>query len=157
LRKEEKRWSLEWDGQCIWSRGTNKSRGVAVLFNRNLVFNFQNVLCDHHGRYISFDLYMNEHKYRLMNVYSPNEGTDRLSFFEMIQTFCVDEYENIIAGDFNCALNGVLDRQNCIGSHDIGQIEIKNLMGKFDFINIWRMFGGEDTQRFENFLGRKLV
>ena len=138
LRRDEKRWSLEWDGQSIWSKGTNKSRGVAVLFNRNNIYNFQNVAIDSCGRYISFDLYIGDSKYRMVNVYSPNCGNERTAFFNNIQSFLVDDYENILAGDFNCVLNTIIDRQNCVEGTEIGQSNLKNLMNCFDLEDVWR-------------------
>ena len=138
LISEERRWSLEWDGQCIWSRGTNKSRGVTVLFSGNHIFDFKNVICDIDGRYVVFDLHVSDNKYRLMNIYAPNNGSERKLFFKFLEKFIVSEFENLIAGDFNCALNTVCDRLNCTGSLDIGQPELLNIMNNWDLEDVWR-------------------
>lgn len=138
LKKDEKKWGLEWDGKTIWSRGTNRSRGVSVLFNRKYKYDVRNTIIDCNGRYIVFDLYVDNVKYRLINIYAPNDEYDRVNFFNKLHGFMDDECENLIAGDYNCAMNSDLDRENCIGVNDVGQIDIKNLCSQYDLEDIWR-------------------
>jgi exonuclease III len=137
-RKEQKLWSLEWDGQSIWSLGSNHSKGVCVLFNRNYNFDFDDVVIDLNGRYISFDLNIENSKYRFLNIYAPNLPIERISFFKMIQRYIVTEHENIVGGDFNCTLNPAMDRLNCTGPSDVGNREILDMMYKFDLEDICR-------------------
>ena len=46
--------------------------------------------------------------------------------------------ETILGGDFNCVLDNTMDRKNCSGDTDIGQIEIKQLMNNHDLEDVWR-------------------
>ena len=146
LGRDEKRWSLEWDGKCIWNGYTCKSRGVAVLFNRNYVYDFQNVFCDKNGRFIVFDLNICDVKYRMINVYAPNHGGERRSFYKNIESYVVDDYENLVAGDFNCCLNTFNDRKNCTASLDTGKAELENLMNKFALEDVWRRRNPEKNE-----------
>ena len=68
LRKEEKIWTREWGNKCIWSRGTNKSRGVAILFNDLNDVDVQNTTIDSNGRYIYCEITVGENKYKLINM-----------------------------------------------------------------------------------------
>ena len=72
LRKDEKLWSSEWGAQCYWSRGTSKSRGVAILFNRKKVYDIENITVDSDGRYLYCDVVINDNRYRIINIYAPN-------------------------------------------------------------------------------------
>ena len=136
-KHQQKCWSMEWDGQSIWSLGTNKSKGVTVLFNRNVVFNFSNVISDCNGRYIVFELNVDDKSYKFINIYAPNLANERVTFFEMMQKHILFDEETLIAGDFNCSLNPFMDRLNC-KSPDIGNIQLKNIIKKFDLEDLWR-------------------
>ena len=138
LKQEQKRWSLEWDGQSIWCLGCYKSKGVTVLFNRNVSFDFENVEIDINGRYIIFDLVMSDSKYRLMNIYAPNNPKERQMFFNKLQDYELIEHEMLISGDFNCTLNPEIDRLNCVNSCDIGSVEVTSIINKFDLEDVFR-------------------
>ena len=137
-RREQKLWSLEWDGQSIWSLGSNHSKGVCVLFNRNYTYDFCDVVIDVNGRFIIFDLVVENTKYRFLNIYAPNLPNERISFFNMLHKYFVSDYENILGGDFNCTLNPSIDRLNCTGSSDVGNRELVDIMHKFDLEDVCR-------------------
>ena len=137
-KQEKKVWSLEWDGQSIWSLGSNHSKGVCVLFNRNYNFDYCDVVCDVNGRYISFDLKIENSKFHFLNVYAPNIPNERISFFKMIQRYVNKDYENVVGGDFNCTLNPLIDRLNCTGLNDVGNRELLEIMHKFDLEDVCR-------------------
>ena len=138
LRRDQKRWSLEWDGQSVWSLGSNRSKGVTVLFNRNSLFNFENLMIDANGRYIVFDLTVMNKKFRMINLYAPNDAYERISFYNKLQTFVVLEHETLMSGDFNCALETKIDRINCSGNSDIGHIDLKKMISSFDLEDVYR-------------------
>ncbi len=138
LKKEEYRWGKEWDGQTIWSRGTNRSRGVTVLFNRSVKYDVRNTVTDPNGRYIIFDLYIEDMKYKFINVYAPNSEYERVVFLNKLNDWIDPDTETLVAGDYNCTLNSDLDRINCIGNNDIGQVDIKHIMNNFDLEDVYR-------------------
>ncbi len=138
LNREAKKWSLEWDGQSLWSMGTKRSRGVCALFNRNTRYDIKNEIIDYNGRYIIFDLCIGDSMYRFINIYAPNNEYDRVAFINLMSTWIDPDIETIVSGDYNCTLNSELDRLNCIGSRDIGQIDLKNVMNTFDLEDVFR-------------------
>ena len=138
LKKDEYRWSREWDGQSIWSRGTNKSRGVAVLFSRKYNFDIVDKTVDSNGRYIIFTLKIGENVYKLINIYAPNDDFERVKFFQNINSWIDDKLETFIGGDFNCTLNSYLDRRNCVNSRDLGKVDLIRMMNSHNMEDIWR-------------------
>lgn len=138
LRKEEVKWSHEWGTQSIWSRGTNRSKGVAVLFNPKCKYVIKNKVIDPNGRYIIFDIISNENSFRFINIYAPNSEVDRVMFINKMHSWMNPDIETFIAGDFNCALNSDIDRLNCVGSRDIGQIDMSLFMKHYDMEDIFR-------------------
>ena len=138
LKQEVHKWSREWDSQCFWSRGTNRSRGVAVLFNRKQVYDIRNDIIDNNGRYIIFDLYINETKYKFINIYAPNCEYQRVQFINNINTWIEPEVETLVSGDFNCTFDNDLDRKNCTGNNDVGQVDLKELLKNQHLEDVWR-------------------
>ena len=138
LKKDEYKWSREWDGQSLWSRGTNRSKGVAILFNRKQQYDIQNKVIDGNGRYIMFDLCIDNKKYRFINIYAPNGDFERVNFFINVSQWIDPDIETLIAGDFNCALDSEIDRKNCIGSKDIGSLDLKKIMHTHNLEDVWR-------------------
>ena len=138
LNRHEKLWSKEWEGKSLWSMGTNRSRGVAVLFKQKVNFDISNVSLDANGRYITFDMFVDDMKYHFVNIYAPNNDYDRIAFFNTLSKFIVDDCENLIAGDFNCTLNNCIDRKNCTSKIDKGQLELQNMIDQYDLEDVWR-------------------
>ena len=138
LNKEVRRWSHEWDAQCIWSKGTNKSRGVAVLFNPKYSYQVKNEIIDSNGRYIIFDLEICEVQYRFINIYSPNDSYERVKFINDLNMWIDPDIETFIGGDFNCTQDSSMDRLNCTNSRDIGQVDITHIKQTHMLEDIWR-------------------
>ena len=138
LRKEEKIWSREWGAQSYWSKGTSRSRGVAILFNRSRKYEIENVSIDTNGRYIHCNITADNNSYKIINIYAPNDAYDRVRFINGIDAWIDSEEEVIIGGDFNCALDTIKDRKNCTGSRDLGQIDLNRLMTHYDLEDVWR-------------------
>ncbi len=136
--KDSFKWSKEWSGQSIWSRGSSHSRGVSVLFNRNVKYDIRNKIVDPNGRYIIFDLYLGEQNYRFINIYAPNSEYERVCFFNNMISWIDPDIETFIAGDYNCVLNSDIDRMNCTGKNDVGQVDLKNIMNMFCLEDIFR-------------------
>ena len=125
LRKDIRQWSSEWGSQSLWSPGSSRSKGVAVLFNPSTHYNIVNEIIDVNGRYIRFDLLIGEDKYSFINIYAPNNGYERVKFFNELNTWVEIDNKTLVAGDFNCTLDSDIDRLNCSGKNDIGQIDLK--------------------------------
>ena len=123
---EANNWADEWGPRknSIWSTVSSNSKGVAVLFKPHGDYKPLNTKVDKEGRYIYFDLNIEDIDYRFLNVYAPNNKKDRIRFYKMIIKFIEPDMKNIVGGDFNCTFDSSLDRLNCISETDGGREEL---------------------------------
>ena len=147
LRKEAVKWGREWStnkNDSYWSLGTNRSKGVAILFHpklREAGIDISNVITDPNGRYIKLMLKIGNCVFRVLNVYAPNNERDRVNFFLSLHDILLDDFseaENVAGGDWNCVMDSIMDRFNCLSSQDVGQIDLKYLLDIHDLEDIWR-------------------
>ena len=122
-------------------------------------------LCDSNGRFVKLVIQINDMKNRILAIYAPNDGSDRINFIKRLHNVMRDGHdaETIIGGDHNIAMNDLLDRVNCISdSNDIGRIDLKYLAQTHDLEDIWRTrnpdqkqytwFSNEKASRIDYFL-----
>ena len=135
-------WSAEWGGKCFWSLGTSLARGVAILFQEKLDIKISNEIVDINGRYIYITIEVDECKVNLLNVYAPNNGNERVRFFNNIKQIVKDKEELIIGGDFNCCISNNEDRRYAENvrerREDQGVTEMKELMIENNLEDVWR-------------------
>ena len=144
--KWAKQWSLN-RKNSIWSLGTSNRKGVAILISDNFRMKYPDMKISHvsndsRGRFIKCILTVNECKFRILVVYAPNNPLERIQFFldlaEIIKDG-VEDAENIGGGDWNCTMNTLLDRLNCVSKHnDSGRSNLNYLCNLFDLEDIWR-------------------
>jgi len=65
-------WKSEWGGNIIYSHGTNRSIGVAILFNPKLDVCIGGSEADNNGRYLLLEASIFESTFLFCNIYSPN-------------------------------------------------------------------------------------
>ena len=66
-------WKIEW-GTKIWAaHGDNKSKGVVILFARDLKVEVHNISQLEDGRCLILYVTINDNKFLLVNIYGPNE------------------------------------------------------------------------------------
>ena len=133
-------WEKEWGGKIILSKGSNNSRGVAILFTKKLNFQIDSVYKDSQGRIVIVNGTNDNKGFSLCGVYAPNESVQRKNFFSnltnIIDEYCI--YENLVlAGDFNCAINR-LDRISHSVSVDKSVNSLRKLLNHFGLVDIWR-------------------
>ena len=138
LRKEIRKWSSEWGLQSLWSPGSSHSKGVAVLFNPSNKYNIVNEVIDVNGRFITFELLIGEDKYNFINIYAPNNGLERIKFFNELNSWVKLDSQTLVGGDYNCTLDTGKDRLNCSEKIDIGQIDLKYIMQSKSLEDVWR-------------------
>ena len=133
------KWKNEWGCRSEWSPGTSRSRGVAVLFNFDFEYDIESLVIDKDGRYIHFVLVIDNHRYKLVNIYAPNNERHRVKFFQDMNNWVdIDEY-NLVGGDYNCTQMSNIDRHDCSGkNNDGGQSDLKNFMSNKNLEDIWR-------------------
>ena len=148
--KLSKKWKEEWSNDetdSLWSLGTNKQKGVAILINPRLKregISYSNAVIDANGRYIKIIVNIDGALYRLVCIYAPanDKARARVNFFiHLNDKVLKDEFdcENIMGGDYNCTLNPDIDRMNCIGeNNDLGQIDLYRLIKAHELEDVWR-------------------
>ena len=134
-------WEREWGGHIIFSHGSTRSCGVAILFQPGLNMNTEHVITDEHGRFIIAKVNINNAKCLLVNIYGPNR--DNPQFFEDVFLKCEDlNYEYFIAGgDFNLVLDSKIDRassaRRSVNSSRSTNV-ILGYMQQNDIVDVWR-------------------
>ena len=147
----EETFRKEWGrrDESIWSLGTNHSRGVAVLFNFDCDYSIENVTIDKKsGRYIYFELIINEQRFKMINIYAPNDSKERETFFCNMNNWIDLSDNNLAGGDYNCTHDSNLDRYNCSSTgNDEGREVLHELMNKKCLEDVWRR-RYPDTRRY---------
>ena len=65
----------EWDGECYFSFGQSNSRGICVLFKKNLPITVNKIENDSLGNYLLLDLTYMTNSLTLCTLYGPNKDT----------------------------------------------------------------------------------
>ena len=137
LQKDRGNWTKEWslnEENSFWSLGTSHQKGVAIVINDdfrrdNPSMTVTHVDIDPNGRYVKAIFTINGNKYRIIGVYAPPDGIERINFFRILKDVIedgVDDAENIWGGDWNCTQQPNIDRMNCIGkTNDFGLHDLK--------------------------------
>ena len=112
-RKQELIWGEEWGGQSVWGWGTHNSKGVAILFLQNTVYDYNIISNDRNGRVVALDLKFQNEELRLLNIYGPNNPAERHEFYNTDVKLLFETEQDIIwGGDYNCTLNPSIDRKH---------------------------------------------
>ena len=138
-------WSNQWSGKSIWNNGSSQSKGVAVLFKKQLDIQFTDIIKDDEGRLISFSSKSdNDQVYQFTNIYAPNNGKHRRKFLKNLQPILqkFDTNVHVIGGDFNCVSKFDLDRnlieRSAHTTRDEGEIELADLQNVLNLEDVWR-------------------
>ncbi len=78
-------WLNEWKGQAFFSHGSNVSAGVAVLISSDLQIQDNKATEIIPGRMQILDIKLYELWFSFINVYAPNGGVERISFFKKLK------------------------------------------------------------------------
>lgn len=106
---QQRRLRANWISQLYHAPFSSKSRGVAILFRKNIPFQLASAITDPNGRYIMITGNINSFPVTFLNVYGPN--IDDPNFFRKVFDLIPDRGTTnlIIGGDFNCYLDPYLD------------------------------------------------
>lgn len=136
---EQRRLRANWISQVYQAPFTRKSRGVAILFRKDIPFSLDCMTADPYGRYLMISGHINSLPITLLNIYGPN--IDNPDFFRKAFDLIPDSTPNvIIGGDFNCYLDPVLDRFSTKPPPTIASVGILNdLIKTRNMVEIWRL------------------
>lgn len=137
---DEVDWGLWWEGSYTLSHGTNFSAGVAVLFRTTVnatVLSFNKVV---KGRLLIVRAEIESIVFCFVTVYGPNQGRERVVFFTLLKNKLIKYQQDhlIIAGDFNCTLDFIMDR---IGEepHLQSSQSLNTTITHLDLLDTWRV------------------
>ena len=137
--EDELIWTNEWGGRVLFSHGTSSSRGVAVLFSRNIFFNINNIVKDINGRYIICDINQDstQKTITLCVLYGPNKDTP--VFFDTLESILMERCENkLMIGDLNLVLDTKLDRKESENNNKHACEKLKQIMDVYYLTDVWR-------------------
>ena len=142
---DENKWSTEWDGNLIFSHGTNDSKGVILAFSKNFSPKIENVTRDTQGRVLIADFISETNRYTAINFYNANSEQEQVdsicSLSELTTAHGIDDDgHTILAGDLNLFFDVKLDALG--GSPALKTRSIAaffNLMEKLDICDIFRI------------------
>lgn len=157
---DETVWSNEWGSKIYFCHGSNYSKGVAVLIDKNFPVQVGGIRIDQEGRFLLLDVTIGDFSLVIVNVYGPNEDdpTFYQRLFEIVNT---RENESLIlAGDFNTTLDPEKDLYNNAGSNHVKKRKVlRDYLESKGLVDIWRIqhkndriFSWKKTQytRFSN-------
>ncbi len=123
----------------LFSGHSTNSRGVAILFNRNLDYNIHNIYKDNDGNVIILDIEIYNQRLTLANIYGPNRDDPQ---FYINVTQQIEQFENsavIIVGDWNMVMNQNLDTKNYRNVYNQrAKVEVRHMQEVLNLRDIWR-------------------
>ena len=148
-KAQENIWSAEWGGKIYFNHENKHSKGVAILFDPKLTVTVKKEIKSDDGRIIILQTNIDDEISVLINIHAPNNIHAQQIFFKKLSEM-LRSYANFlifIGGDFNCPLAN----EDKMGGQDLSSkknviTEIKQLMGSFDLVNIWRYLNHRENQ-----------
>ena len=110
IEKNEHIYNSRWHGKIIHSfTDSQYSRGVSILFRKQLPIEILNIHRSRDGRRLLVNIRYEENVFTLVNIYAPNQIKERCDFFKRISSWCnqytINKENFVIGGDFNCDLD----------------------------------------------------
>ena len=152
-----------WDNDCvlkvkqIWmdfifvNNGRGNSSGVAILLRKDVVDKVVHVHDDNNGRILVLDFEYMDMKFRIINVYAPNNEIERKVLFIEVGRWSVGNC--IVVGDFNVKLDRLDMTRGAAFRNDASRGVLKKMMFEKKLIDIWR----DDNPDKREFSRRQVV
>ena len=132
-------WNCESRFKGYWSLGTSSSCGVGILVREGLQLEHCSYRYDHAGRVALLDFTYNKQDFRIVNLYVPTDGSQRIEFLQSLDCYLVTRRRLVVGGDFNCLLD--LSKDKCGGNPSLGDTGaqyLKQLLSRYSLVDIWR-------------------
>ena len=139
-KDQERIWASEWGNRCIFSNGSNKSCGVAILCSKKCALSVNEINRDINGRELIVNCNFNGLDYVIANLYAPNEDKEEffMNVFDKIKK--MSYVHAVVGGDFNVVRNDKLDRSVQKIYHPKCKKVIDEFVNSEKFCDIWREF-----------------
>ena len=120
-----KLWEQQWSGHALWSPGTNRSSRVGLLLKPRGAIEINDHRIDSDGIVLCNKLRNGDSVFQIINVYTPNNHSDREAFFGNIWGYAFRNIDTVLVGDFNCIPDTKLDTwggDDSFGDHGVSQL-----------------------------------
>lgn len=113
--KDEKLWCNDWGNQILFSHGTSKKGGVAILFSPDVQVDIKKCVADDEGRILLIDITVEDHDFILCNIYAPtkDKAKEQQSFLIKLKDMLTPYIDRdlFIGGDFNICQFPEIDKK----------------------------------------------
>ena len=127
----------KWNGKIIWSYGTARSAGVAILCSPYFSGEITKFVQDTDGRILSALVLAHWTIFNVINIYAPNEASARKTFFDSLHTYFLSQNNQVIGGDFNC-IESELDRLKPGADFAADRLTMSAFRADLHLIDVWR-------------------
>ena len=159
--KDVPMWERQWGGRILHNEGTGRKKGELILVSK--FFKGDVKLEEKDDRLLIAAVQAEDIKFTLINIYAPNENTEKIDFFDKLQTKLKAVYaeENIILmGDFNTVMSNELDiiagRPHCVENVS----SLRKVVNSISLTDVWRLFHEKEKAftwyRSSPFIARRL-
>lgn len=139
--QNETEWQRSWDGGCFLSHGSNISGGVAILISPGLEAGVLGKEEAVRGRMLSVRMKIRGVEYVFLNIYAPNNGAERESFFDKLNQELSKISDSgvvvVMGGDWNCTLDFSTDR-NGEEPHRKSAEALSRIIARAGLCDVWR-------------------
>ena len=137
--KNERVFFKDWDGEAYISSISSESRGLAILFKKNLDYKILNEEKDNCGNLLMIEIQIQNFTFFLAVIYGPN--TDSPTFYSNLKNRLLQTNGSpiICCGDWNLVLEFKKDTYAYIRENNINaKSEVMKMVQSLDLIDIWR-------------------
>ncbi|KAI5611434.1 hypothetical protein C0J50_11822, partial [Silurus asotus] len=128
----------DWVGEVYFSSFSSNKQGVAILIHKHFPFILEQVEKDPEGRFVLITGRILGKPLTVLNVYAPNEDSpDFISNMVLLFNHKCNGL-GIMAGDFNCVMDGGLDRSSFTRSSARSSRTLQNICHASGLVDIWR-------------------
>ena len=156
---DETVWQREWGSKIIFSHGSSKSCGVAIMFPLKFNIEVVKIASNIEGRKLCIELKNDNESLALLNIYAPTKDKvkEHVEFINSLRNELEMFSEKlIIGGDMNLYLNYNLDKDNTQSPNVKASAELQNVLNDFEYVDIWRILN-PTTKRYTWSRRRPLV
>lgn len=142
---EIKQVQRRWPGQVIYATYNKYARGVLILIHKTIPFDLINIIQDPQDRFVIAQGRILSLALNLVSIYGPNE--DNPAFFgNFFLTLSSLDGLNIV-GDFNCALNPMIDRSTKLDPYkNKSRKTILQYIKDLNLTEIWRKINPDKVE-----------
>jgi len=128
-----------WGEHVFNSSFNSKSRGTAIIINKNIPFTTSDIISDANGRYVIVTGKIYNTPIILANVYAPNFDYERFIGSVLASLPNLHTHNLILAGDFNFVMDPVLDRSSTKQHSSSKSAKLlQNFLKSVNVIDVWR-------------------